>query len=46
MEGQLELQELKKWKLLLKNLKLELKLGLITHQKCTERGRCVVDTWK
>lgn len=37
-EALVELQELKVRKLTLENLKLELDLGLITREECTERG--------
>lgn len=45
-EALVELQELKLRKLTLENLKLELDLGLITREECTERGRSVVETFR
>lgn len=42
----LDLDVLKRQKLMLENLKLALELGLITRDECLEKGRRVVDTWK
>lgn len=46
MEELVELQELKKQKLVLENLKLAQELGLITEAQCLEMGRREVETWE
>lgn len=46
MEELLELQELKKQKLVLENLKLARELGLLTEAQSVEMGHREVETWE